>query len=289
MSFHRALRRPVSTRHAFALALDLALLRDPVHSILVPFLLRAPWIVAVAVLSAPGVHAPPAPVGAVWIAASVGGSITWWAVDAMLRFRARSVFNTPHGVPPAPALECYESGLKRLPWLYLTECVRGFVLSVGFGAIFVPGIYLGYRLAFATEAVVLNERNAAGAFQHSLHLSRGRFERWLEMVVVSVLLVLGLLFFGTAVALLVRGLSWDTWKVVVPLLVVTLWPVVQYAWTFFYLRLVEVEEPQLQEVGPFYASGGLGGPWRAPGGSQPRLTLAESSSPSSESAEQGSA
>ena len=289
MSFHRALRRPVSTRHAFALALDLALLRDPVHSILVPFLLRAPWIVAVAVLSAPGVHAPPAPVRAVWIAASVGGSITWWAVDAMLRFRARSVFNTPHGVPPAPALECYESGLKRLPWLYLTECVRGFVLSVGFGAIFVPGIYLGYRLAFATEAVVLNERNAAGAFQHSLHLSRDRFERWLEMVVVSVLLVLGLLFFGTAVALLVRGLSWDTWKVVVPLLVVALWPVVQYAWTFFYLRLVEVEEPQLQEVGPFYASGGLGGPWRAPGGSQPRLTLAESSSPSSESGEGGGA
>jgi len=289
MSFHRALRRPVSTRHAFALALDLALLRDPVHSILVPFLLRAPWIVAVAVLSAPGVHAPPAPVRAVWIAASVGGSITWWAVDAMLRFRARSVFNTPHGVPPAPALECYESGLKRLPWLYLTECVRGFVLSVGFGAIFVPGIYLGYRLAFATEAVVLNERNAAGAFQHSLQLSRGRFERWLEMVVVSVLLVLGLLFFGTAVALLVRGLSWDTWKVVVPLLVVALWPVVQYAWTFFYLRLVEVEEPQLQEVGPFYASGGLGGPWRAPGGSQPRLTLAESSSPSSESGEEGGA
>jgi hypothetical protein len=289
MSFHRALRRPVSTRHAFALALDLALLRDPVHSILVPFLLRAPWIVAVAVLSAPGVHAPPAPVRAVWIAASVGGSITWWAVDAMLRFRARSVFNTPHGVPPAPALECYESGLKRLPWLYLTECVRGFVLSVGFGAIFVPGIYLGYRLAFATEAVVLNERNAAGAFQHSLQLSRGRFERWLEMVVVSVLLVLGLLFFGTAVALLVRGLSWDTWKVVVPLLVVALWPVVQYAWTFFYLRLVEVEEPQLQEVGPFYASGGLGGLWRAPGGSQPRLTLAESSSPSSESGEEGGA
>jgi hypothetical protein len=30
--------------------------------------------------------------------------------------------------------------------------------------------------------------------------------------------------------------------------------VIQYAWTFFYLRLIEIEEP-LQEVGPMYAAG----------------------------------
>jgi hypothetical protein len=262
-------------RHAFALAFDLALLRDPVHSILVPFLLRAPWIVAVALLSAPGADAPPSLVRTVWIAASVGGSITWWAVDAMLRFRARSVFNTPHGVPPAPVLECYESGFKRLPWLYLTEWVRNIALGFGASVFLLPGVFLGYKLAFSTEAVVLHERNLSGAVQRSFHLNRGRFERWLEFVAMSAIVVIATWFIGAAVSVMVGRFSTETWALVGLLLVVTIAPVVQYAWTFFYLRLVEVEEPQLQEVGPFYASGGLGGQWRAPGGSQPRLTLAE--------------
>ncbi len=289
MSFDRALRRPVSTRHAFALAFDLALLRDPVQSIVVPFLLRAPWIVALLVLASKEPQTPRRWVVLVGSVALVGLSVSGWAVDAMLRFRARSVFNTPHGVPPAPALECYEHGLRRLPWLYLTECVRGFALSLGFGAFFFPGVYLGYRLGFATEAVVLNEKHALAALQHSLHLSHGRFERWLEMVVVSVLLVLGLLFFGTTVAVLVRGLAWETWKIVVPLLVVALWPVFQYAWTFFYLRLIEVEEPQMKEVGPFYASGGIAGPWRPSASSQPRLTLVEPPPPPAEKTGEGKA
>jgi hypothetical protein len=289
MSFDRALRRPVSTRHAFALAFDLALLRDPLHSIIVPFLLRAPWIVALLVLTSDETRGTKGARLALASLALVGLSVSGWAVDAMLRFRARSVFNTAHGVPPAPALECYEHGLRRLPWLYLTECLRGFALSLGFGAFFFPGVYLGYRLGFATEAVVLNEKHSVAAVQHSLHLSRGRFERWFEMVVVSVLLVLGLLFFGTAVALLVRGLAWETWKIVVPLLVVALWPVFQYAWTFFYLRLVEVEEPQMEEVGPFYAAGGITGSWRPTGGSHPRLTLVEPPPPPAEKREDGSA
>ena len=36
------------------------------------------------------------------------------------------------------------------------------------------------------------------------------------------------------------------------LMVIAATPVVQYAWTFFYLRLVEIDEPFL-EVGPLYA------------------------------------
>ena len=38
---------------------------------------------------------------------------------------------------------------------------------------------------------MLNERHIGGAFQRSFQLTEGRFERWLEMIVVSVLLVLG--------------------------------------------------------------------------------------------------
>ncbi len=289
MPLDRALRRPVSTRHAFALAFDLTLLRDPLHSLVVPFLLRAPWILAVLLLPATGEGRPLTPVVLVSSMALLGGSVSWWAVDAMLRVRARSVYHTPHSMPPAPALECYEHGLRRLPWLYLTECVRGFGLALGFGMFVLPGVYLAYKLAFSTEAVVLDERDMAGAFQHSFRLSRGRLERWLEMVVVSVLLVLGVLFFGTVLSLVVRWLSFETWKTVTLLLLVALWPIFQYAWTFFYLRLIELEEPRMQEAGPFFASSALGGPWRAPGGGPLRLTLVPPTHPLSEKNEDGTA
>jgi hypothetical protein len=275
MPLDRALRRPVSTRHAFALAFDLTLVRDPLQSLIVPFLLRAPWILAVVLLPARGEGQPLTPVVMVCMVALLGGTISWWAVDAMLRVRARSVYHTRQGTPPAPALECYEHGLRRLPWLYLTECVRGFALALGFGMFVLPGVYLAYKLAFCTEAVVLDERHAAGAFQHSFHLSRGRLERWLEMVVVSVLLVLGVLFFGTVASLAIRWLSFETWKNVTLLLLVALWPVFQYAWTFFYLRLIELEEPRMQQAGPFHASSTLGGPWHAPGGGPPHLSLVQ--------------
>jgi len=276
MPLDRALRRPVSTRHAFALALDLTLLRDPLHSLVVPFLLRAPWILAATLLSTPGPSRPTFRVVLVWSLATLGGSITSWAVDAMLRIRARSVYSTPHGTPPAPALECYEKGLRRLPWLYVTEFVRNVALFVAFPMLFVPGLYLGYKLAFVTEAVVLDDRNLVGAFQHSFHLSRGRFERWLEMVVGSVLLVLAVWF----VAALIYAVppSPPSLEIVVAgfsLALVALFPIFQYAWTFFYLRLIEMEEPRMQGTGPFAGASSLGGPWHSPGGGPPRLTLVQ--------------
>jgi hypothetical protein len=278
MSFERALRRPVSTRHAFALALDLAIVRDTVHSMIVPFLLRGPWIVALALLARSGESRPATTIVLLGSIASLGASLSWWAVDAMLRFRARSVFNTPHGVPPAPVLECYEHGLRRLPWLYLTECVRNLALTFASSFFVLPGVYLGYRLAFSTEAVVLDDRNLPGAFQHSFHLSRGRFERWFEFVAFSVALVLGASFVA-ALLMSLGNFSPETWALVGLVVAVAVAPVIQYAWTFFYLRLVEVEEPRLKEVGPFYASSSMAGPWPAPGGHQAHLTLSEREPP----------
>ena len=290
MPLDRALRRPVSTRHAFALALDLTLLRDPLHSLVVPFLLRAPWILAGALLSTPGPSRPTLKVALVWSIATLGGSITSWAVDAMLRIRARSFYNTPHGTPPLPALECYEQGLRRLPWLYVTELVRNLALLVAFPMLFVPGLYLGYKLAFATEAVVLDDRNLVGAFQHSFQLSRDRFERWLEMVVGSVLLVLAVWFLAALVyAIPHRPPSLEAVVAGFSLVLFALFPVFQYAWTFFYLRLIELEEPRMQEAGPFSASSSLGGPWRAPGGAQPQLKLVEPPPPDPGKSEDGTA
>jgi hypothetical protein len=117
-----------------------------------------------------------------------------------------------------------------------------------------PVIFLGHRLAFSTEAVVLDDRSLGSAFQHSFKLSAGRFERWLEMIVVSVLIVLSALFVVAALSLVVPGVGWSTWVIAGWMLVAAIWPVIQYAWTFFYLRLVESEEPAGVEVGPMYAT-----------------------------------
>ncbi|MFI5372923.1 MAG: hypothetical protein ACHQ52_15315, partial [Candidatus Eisenbacteria bacterium] len=47
------------------------------------------------------------------------------------------------------------------------------------------------------------------------------------------------------------------------LLIIAVTPIIQYAWTFFYLRLVETDAPLLREVGPMYAAG-VGVPSQAP-------------------------
>jgi hypothetical protein len=248
MSRSPTARPPFSMRHAFALAFDLTVRRDPLHSLVIPFVLRAPWMVALALLFRG--DEMPAPGRGAWIGtlALLGQSITWWTVDAMLRFRARSVFNTDPSVVPAPALECYARGLKRLPWLYLTEFVRNLALTFAFGFFVIPGVMLSYRLAFSTEAVVLDEPNLAAAFRHSFRLSRGRFERWLEMIAVSVALALAVMFV-TAMLYLIFGPTnaWWLWLMVGSLVAAAVWPVIQCAWTFFYLRLVEVEAPVAAE------------------------------------------
>ena len=118
-----------------------------------------------------------------------------------------------------------------------------------------PAVFLGFRLAFATEAVVLNDANLSEAFRHSWRLSERRFERWLEMIVVSVMLVLGAAFLVAALSLVLRDVSYGMWYAVFSLLTAGLTPVIQYAWTFFYLRLVELENPGV-EVGPMYAKSG---------------------------------
>ena len=246
---------PFSMRHAFALALDLAVRRDALHSLIVPLVLRSPWVVALFVLPPLDVSEHPGQVKLLASVAVLGLFLTWIAVDAMLRLRARSVFNTPPATRPGAALDCYARGLRRLPWLYVTEFVRNLAFAFGFGCFVVPGVVLSYRLAFATEAVVLDDRNLASAFGHSWHLTRGRFERWLEMILVSVTLVLGALFFATLVSVIVRRLPWTLWEMIGTLTVVALFPIIQYAWTFFYLRLVEVEEPERQEAEAEMAGG----------------------------------
>jgi hypothetical protein len=274
-------RLPISARHAYALAFDLAARRDPVHSLLVPFLLRAPWNMALAWLPPIEETRRPFTVGLLTIAALIGDFIVLLVVGAMLRFRARSVFNTPAGTKPAPVAECYRLGLARLPWLFVTEIVRNGALMLPYFAalpfamrfqeggtpgtiemltlvlvmcLFVlPTVFLGFRLSFATEAIVLRARNLAGAFVESFRLTEGRFERWLELIALSVGLAFAAVLVATMIMILWPGLAFATGVAIARVLDTAETPIFQYAWTFFYLRLAEIDTTGV-EVGPAYAA-----------------------------------
>jgi hypothetical protein len=265
MSIHPRSHLPVSARHAFALAFDIATRRDLVQSLIVPLVVRAPWIVIPAVLD-PLSHSNASPL--VYGIASLALLVDFFLLlltCGMMRYRARSVFNTPESAHPAPVLECYARSLGRLPWLFVTEMVRS--LSLVFATFFLvlPGVFLGFRLSCATEAVVLDEPHLAGAFQRSSRLTAGRFERWFEMATLSGFIALSVIFVMTVVALVFPGPGFAVWFAVMQVIMVLVTTVIQYAWTFFYLRLVEIEAPGV-EVGPLYAGGS---------GEPPRLKLVE--------------
>jgi hypothetical protein len=181
--------------------------------------------------------------------------------------RALSVWEAPPGARPAPALECYARGLKRVPWLVATEFVRNLGAAFGLCFLIVPGVILGFRLAFAAEAVTLHEPHLSAAFERSFRLSKKRFERWLELTIASVLPVMAVWFviagrslFGTEPV--------PPWWITIAWLLFAAWtPIVLYAWTFFYLRLVEIESPGI-EVGPMYATAAPAAEASAPGAPQ---------------------
>ncbi len=290
-------RLPISARHAFALAFDLAARRDALHSIVVPLLVWGPWILAPAVveLAYPGLDR-----GTMLLVTAGGKLVEFLAyviLAAMLRFRARSVFNTTAEVHPAPARECYANGLKRVPALYLAEVLRNVALGsplslalaasrstgeafrdlslvVLTAALLAPLLYLGFKLSMMTEVVVLKPLGPIRAVERSFKLTEGRFERWLEMIAISVALILPIWFLMAVCYVAVPSSSLNVWFTLGTLLSAAVMPVVQYAWTFFYLRLEEIQPASRTDAEP--------GPhrlepvahWRE-GGAQPKLRLVE--------------
>jgi|GEM_PF-3055054 len=228
-------------RHAFALAFDLAVRRDPLQSLVIPLAIRLPWVLALALLPAPDDTDRAGALVLVTSAALVGDFVLLLLVTAMLRFRARSVFNSPAGAAPAPATTCYALAVRRLPWLFVTEVARNMALLAAAPFLLLPAVFLGFRLSCATEAVVLNERGLSSSFARSWRLTQNRFERWLEMIAASVVIVLSIAFAGALLTVLVPGPGTQTWAALTWLAVTAVTPVIQYAWTFFYLRLVEVD------------------------------------------------
>jgi hypothetical protein len=306
-------RLPISTRHAFASAFDLAVRRDPLHSLLVPLLLRAPWSLALALLPPAGSGGVSGKTLGLTSLALIGDFITLLVVGAMLRLRARSVFNTAPGVRPMAAADCYTRGMRRIPWLLVTEVARNLVLAIAASLIVLPTAFvrfhpetaledlgrnvvlLGtafllalpalsvvYRLGVATEAVVLDEHDLAGAFQSSFRIMRGHLERWFELVLASGVLVLGPALALAALSLAFPALSGTPVAMILWLVVVAVGPVIQYAWTFFYLRLVEIELPLRQPI-PIAATGRHHeghAPLQATVSGEPRLGMATTSTPS---------
>lgn len=255
-------RLPISARHAFALAFDLAARRDVVHSILVPLALWSPWIFAPAVIE----RAFPALDRSQLLLVTAGGKLldflVFVIVTAMLRFRARSVFNTPAAVHPAPVLECYARGLRRVPALYLAEALRNIAFTIAFSMLVVPFLYLGFKLSMVTEAVVLRPSDPVRATQRSFRLTEGRFERWLEMVAISVFLVVPIWFLMAVCFFAVPGSSLNVWFALGTFLSAAVMPVIQYAWTFFYLRLEEIDPAQAIEDPAPAAPGMPAAAWR---------------------------
>ena len=254
-------RLPISARHTFALAFDLAVRRDPIQSLWVPLLLHAPWVTMQALLPAPdepnGMTARNLALQSVVL---LGEFLVTLLVAGMLRFRARSVFNTAPGTHPTSAIVCYSQALARLPWLFVTEVARNVALVAAGLFLVLPGVWVGFRLSLATEAAVLREGNASDAFVRSFQLTDGRLERWLEMIAMSVVIALSVLFVLAALFFAFPQTSWSTWVTVGLFLLPLVMTVIQYAWTFFFLRLDELvaeadEEPEPDEV----AGGGAGG------------------------------
>jgi hypothetical protein len=273
MNLHR--RLPISARHAFALAFDLATRRDAFHSIVVPLLVWSPWIFAPAIveMSFPGMGR--SQLILVTAAGKLLDFLAFVVITAMLRFRARSVFNTPAAAHPAPALHCYAQGLRRVPALYLAEALRNLALGISIGMLFVPFLFLGFKLSMVTEVVALRRMGPARATTRSFRLTEGRFERWLEMVAISVFLVVPIWFLMAVCFFAVPRSSWNTWISLGTFLTAAIMPVIQYAWTFFYLRLEEIDPAE--SAGPGAVIESLGMPaaaWRDRS-AQPQLKLVE--------------
>ncbi len=336
-------RLPISSRHAFALAFDLAFRRDFLHSLAVPLLLQTPWVILLPLL-------PPLQgnsirlVLSVWMLASVpiGLWFTGLLISAMLRFRARSVFNTQPGSQPASARSCYAQALKRMPVLYCTEVIRAALSALGGFMLFFPGLYLGFKFSMATETVVLTDERprwrtemralflvlaipivviplltlvpylmvpsrlwivtatVAGlelatlvlgrrvlfggllgtgvvpALRRSFLLTEGRWERWLEMIAISVMLIVPIWFLMAVCWALAGSSTLNAWFALGAWLTQAALVPVQYAWTFFYLRLEESEAVTVAS-NTVVTTGPMGGPgdrMRRPG-TAPKLRLVE--------------
>ena len=244
MNSHR--RPPISARHAFALAFDLAVRRDTLHSMGGPLALWAPGTLAPALVPLVFPQAQVSQLLLVQAASNLFTFLSFVIVTAMLRFRAASVFHGGQDADPAPVRECYRQGMQRVPALYLTEVLRNIAFGISFSMLFVPFLYLGFKLSLATEAVVLRGESPLKAFSRSYHLTDGRFERWLEMIAMSVLLIVPVWFLCVVGFLVVQGSSWNTWLSVGSFLSAALMPIVQYAWSFFYLRLDELDQAETE-------------------------------------------
>jgi hypothetical protein len=134
-----------------------------------------------------------------------------------------------------------------------------------------PGVWVGFRLSLATEAVVLREETAFGAFGRSFELTEARLERWLEMIAMSVVVVLAVLFSCAVGFLALPGSSWSTWATVALFVLPLVMTLIQYAWTFFYLRLEQIETPVIGSGrGPGERGEGAGH-----GSAVPRLRVVE--------------
>ncbi len=218
----------------FRRAARLAVVGDPRQSLLLPFLLLIPWFVLESVL--PDAAETPMTLTLLLLRSggTVGGLVTSLIVNAALRLRA---WEAAAGSSRAP-LDDYARALGRTPALLLTEIVRTVAVGAAAVFLFVPGIYLLYRLSVATEAVVLRESSMGAAFQASFLLTRRSFGPWMRMLLTTAVWWVFALIAASILYFVATQIGW----IVSPSLIFApfftlMFALAAYAWTFYYLEL----------------------------------------------------
>jgi hypothetical protein len=106
---------------------------------------------------------------------------------------ARLVYATIHG-DPTPVRAALVEAARRALGLIVIAIVTGLATTAGCCLLFVPYVYLSWKLALAPSAYVLEGVDVGGSFTRSFALTPGCFVRWL--VVMCVLLCLNGPFTG---------------------------------------------------------------------------------------------
>jgi hypothetical protein len=102
-------------------------------------------------------------------------------------------------------------------------------------------------------------------------MMRGHLERWLELILASSPFVLLPAFAMAALPLAIPALTGTPSLMLFWLIVVGAWPIVQYAWTFFYLRLVEIRVPVDESAAADHPAASPSLPAAAAAAGSPRL------------------
>jgi len=125
----------------------------------------------------------------VWWVLYCAGTLTALVLWSAMLLRQRSIVT---GRPTDARAEVREA-LQRVPALVGMTLLFILMVTAGFIALVVPGLYLAIALSLAWPAVMLERRGPLSGMRYSLQLVRGSW--WRTSVVLTVALIVALVFY----------------------------------------------------------------------------------------------